>query len=337
MRVKFESLILEKLTFKEICQIQGIPEEDADSNMVIALYAYNLMLRYKSENINADVTMCYDFKNLDHLVIVFRRLQMKAEFLIEIPYGCRSKYKNTILKLNSLVGENGMVTLAVNNNPYALESILLIRTDENIEEIKEEIRQAGLKTRHDKGLKEIIMEMGNRRWNTADIRISETESELENLMNFLYAYEEQDSLVKKGYTEKQFFKKRLFVSYSHKDEVVSQIIEKLRTAGINIWIDIYDIEIGEPIVRRMMEGLFECDMAVFFLSHNFAKSQMTKGELNNYFEEAFTGKKKWFPVKLDDVDVNEILPGLSRYKYYDFEELQDIDALVADIKRVMGK
>lgn len=303
MRVNFESLILKKLTFKEICQIKGISEDDADSNMII----------------------------------VFRRLQMIAQFLIDIPYDSRSKYKNTIFKLNNMVGKNGLVTLAVNNNPYALESVLLIETNENIEEIKEEIKQAGLKSRNDKGLNEIIMEMGNRRWVTMDIPSCETETGIEMLMNCLYVYEEKDNLIKKGFTEKQFFRKRLFVSYSHKDEIVLQIIDKLRTAGINIWIDIYDIEIGEPIVRRMMEGLFECDVAVFFLSHNFAKSQMTKGELNNYFEEAFTGKKKWFPVKLDDVDVNEILPGLSRYKYFDFKEIQDIDALVADIKKVMDK
>lgn len=145
---------------------------------------------------------------------------MEAEFLIEIPYGCRSKYKGTILKINSMVGQSGLVTLAVNNNPYALESVLLIRTDENVEEIKEEIRQAGLKIRNDKGLKEIIMEMG-----------------LDCIMNFLYAYEEKDNLVKKGYTEEQFFRKRLFVSYSHKDEIVLQIIDKLRTAGINTWIE----------------------------------------------------------------------------------------------------
>lgn len=261
---------------------------------------------------------------------------MEAEFLIEIPYGCRSKYKGTILKINSMVGQSGLVTLAVNNNPYALESVLLIRTDENVEEIKEEIRQAGLKIRNDKSLKEIIMEIGNRRWNTADIRISKTEMGLDCIMNFLYAYEEKDNLVKKGYTEEQFFRKRLFVFYSHKDEIVLQIIDKLQTAGINTWIDIYDIEIGDLIVRKMMEGLSECDAAVFFLSDNFVKSKMTKGELNNYLEEAFTGKKKWFPVKLDNVDVNEILPGLSRYKYYDFKDKQDIDELVENIKRVMG-
>lgn len=201
MRVNFESLILKKLTFKEICQIKGISEDDADSNIIIALYAYNLMLQYKSEHIDVDVTMCYDCKKSDHMIIVFRRLQMIAQFLIDIPYDSRSKYKNTIFKLNNMAGENGLVVLAVNNNPYALESILLIETDENIEDIKEQIRQAGLKFRNDKGLNEIIMEMGSRCWNMADIPSCETETGIEMLMNCMYVYGEKDNLIKNEFTE----------------------------------------------------------------------------------------------------------------------------------------
>ena len=48
-------------------------------------------------------------------------------------------------------------------------------------------------------------------------------------------------------------------------------------------------------------------------------------------------KIRWFIVKLDQVDVQEILPVLSNYKYYDFSIEKDIFDLTAEIQKILKR
>ena len=74
-------------------------------------------------------------------------------------------------------------------------------------------------------------------------------------------------------------------------------------------------------------------MAILFLSKEIIDSNLSQFEL----EKSNMIKKSmgWFIVKLDDVNVEEIMPSLGNYLYYDFNENNDIEMLTETIiKRI---
>ncbi|MCM1159472.1 MAG: toll/interleukin-1 receptor domain-containing protein [Bacteroidales bacterium] len=299
---------------------------------ILPLFAEIFCQDYQIQNkFELDYSLCYNMRK----IIFFRRVDMRSECLIEIPYADRGEYIDFIAQINTLVDEDGLLILAVNNNPYVMESGLLVETNENMEQIQKLISENDLSCRQDKGLKEILSEIGNRRWNMAEIPAKASRKEIEEMMSLLYLYADRKSMDSKGYFQ-EYKKSRVFISYSHKDrDVVMDVYEKLQLAGMNCWIDMYDIEIGEVIAKRMLEGIKECDFAVFFLSENYSQSLMAKAELQNFLSSLFLTERKWYLIKLDEVDVDKIQAGLSNYKYYDLTANNNLDELVADMRKVL--
>lgn len=113
---------------------------------------------------------------------------MKGEFFIEIPYRDRAEYVYVILEISNLVDENGLIFLAANNNPYILESYLIVQTDTNVEGITEIINRNGLMNYQRRGIKEIIAEMGSDMWKTVDIPGGTTATQMRRYMNKVYDY-----------------------------------------------------------------------------------------------------------------------------------------------------
>lgn len=113
---------------------------------------------------------------------------MRGEFFIGIPYRDRAKYVNMILEIRKLVDENGMIFLAVNNNPYILESYLIVKTNHNMERITEVINRNALMNYQRRGIKEIIGELGSKMWKTVDIPSDITAIQMRRYMNSVYDY-----------------------------------------------------------------------------------------------------------------------------------------------------
>lgn len=327
LRMQLEDLIVLKIDFEYVYKING-----TNNSKILHFYAINLCDNYKLQfDVEIDYDICYTLEK----IIFFRRIHMKGNFCVEIPYGTRMQYASFISEMNTLTDADGMVILAVNNNPYMLVSYLLVESNTNVEKMVALIKKYELRSRQDKGITEIIREMGNRMWNTITIPQRAGLEEIQMYMQVYYEVAERDVLEEKDYFH-EFWKAKSFISYSHKGmEIVMDIYQKIQISGMNCWLDLYNIDVGEPIVKKMMEGLKECDYGIFFLSKHYKDSVMAKGELHNFLADVFGNKKKWYLVKLDDVDVEEILPGLNHYKYYDFSENSDIEKLVMDMVRVL--
>lgn len=262
---------------------------------------------------------------------------MKGQFFINIPYESRTQYIEAICEINSLVDADGMIVLAVNNNPYILESYLVVETNTNAEKISELINKYNLHNSTEKSIREIIIEMGNKRWNMMNLYQNSDSLEIKNMMKLLYFYAEKDELRDKGFY-KEVYQPKIFISYCHMDcELVMDVYQRIQMAGMNCWIDMQDIDVGEIIAKKMLDGIRQCDYAIFFLSQAYKQSMMAKAELQNYLAYIFREKKSWYLIKVDDVDVDDIQPGLSNYKYYDLSVNHNLDDLVADINRVFKK
>lgn len=300
---------------------------------LLYFFADSWCSNYKSNNIDIEVNyvICYDTSK----IIIYKENCMRGAFTIEIPYDRRSAYVDIIRQINDMVGRDGMVTLAVNNNPYNLKSCLIVEDTENPECIAEFIRRNDLRINHEKGLKEIMIEYGNRMWDLIPIFPGSDNEEIEMFMNAAYHFKEKEELTEQGYDFSEYRRPKVFISYSHKDEdVVMKVYGRMQLAGINIWLDAYAIDTGDIIPRKMLEGIKESDFAVLFLSESYKESMFAKAELHHLLSSIFREEKKWYPIRLDNVNVDDIQPGLSNYKYYDLAHKPDIDTLVCDMKNV---
>lgn len=225
--------------------------------------------------------------------------------------------------------------LFVNNNPYELSAYLVIETNENVSEIEELIKKYNLDEISSKGFDELFNEMGlYRKYNSTYFFSNMEYNLLKELFQSCFLFESKASLIKKGFSDKTIERKKIFISYCHKNkEIVYRIIEQLRLQGINYWIDEKDIDVGENILAAILSGISESDFAVLFISKATLESNFSSLELQSIMSAMVKKKMNWYIVKLDDVNPDYILPSLSDYKYYDFSSNNDINNLCQDISK----
>lgn len=111
--------------------------------------------------------------------------------------------------------------------------------------------------------------------------------------------------------------KKLFLSHSSLDKsVVISIALDLHKKNINTWVDAFDILPGESIIKKINEGLEECDYILLFLSKNSVKSNwVTKEWESILWDEVNSNKIKIIPIKIEDCKIPKIL---QTKKYIDF-------------------
>ena len=75
-------------------------------------------------------------------------------------------------------------------------------------------------------------------------------------------------------------KKRIFISYSHKDKewVMNWLLPRLEGAGIAVHIDSRDFQIGVSSLVNMERAVEKCDMTLLVLTPNWVESEWTNFE-----------------------------------------------------------
>lgn len=72
---------------------------------------------------------------------------------------------------------------------------------------------------------------------------------------------------------------RIFISYAHEDAgVAGRIVEALRLAGLEPWIDQSEIRLGDSFVEKMNAGVGEASYVVFLASNASAQSRWVRRE-----------------------------------------------------------
>lgn len=81
--------------------------------------------------------------------------------------------------------------------------------------------------------------------------------------------------------EKDNQKKSIFISYSHRDMAfVKRLAGDLENIGMKVWQDEKEIKVGDPISRKVEEGITGCDFFCLVLSSNSIHSTWVEREYN---------------------------------------------------------
>ena len=110
---------------------------------------------------------------------------------------------------------------------------------------------------------------------------------------------------------------RIFISHSSIDKViVKRLAIDLMKNGHDIWLDEWDIKVGECIITGIEGGILRSDFVILVLSDNLVKSNWVDNEWKSkYWEEIEKSKVMILPVLISNCDIPFLLK--SR-KYADF-------------------
>tara|TARA_R110002072_G_scaffold303141_1_gene495718 strand:- start:33644 stop:34105 length:462 start_codon:yes stop_codon:yes gene_type:complete len=75
----------------------------------------------------------------------------------------------------------------------------------------------------------------------------------------------------------------VFLSHSHKDvQIVHPLAKRLREDGLKVWLDEWEIELGDSIPEKIGDGLERSRVLLMLLSENFDASDWTRYESGTF-------------------------------------------------------
>jgi formylglycine-generating enzyme required for sulfatase activity len=112
-------------------------------------------------------------------------------------------------------------------------------------------------------------------------------------------------------------KSTVFISYSHADgQFVDRLADKLKAVGVGVWIDKWEIQVGDSITGKVNEAIEASDFLVAVLSRASVKSKWVKEELNTALIRNIEGKNAFIlPVLIEECKIPEML---RHRRYADF-------------------
>lgn len=116
---------------------------------------------------------------------------------------------------------------------------------------------------------------------------------------------------------------KVFISHSSKDKpLAKKIAVDLRKAGIDVWLDEWEIVVGQPISQKIQEGLKGCHFVAVLITRNSIKSGWVEKEWQSRIgEEAEKKRIVILPLKADNCEIPILLKDK---KYADFTKDYDI-------------
>lgn len=119
----------------------------------------------------------------------------------------------------------------------------------------------------------------------------------------------------------------VFISHSSRDAWIARTMaEKISALEVKVWLDVKDLEGGDIVTEKILEGLDTCEEAVVLVSPNSVGSQWVVFEIG-----AVWGQHKRVTPILNNVSYDAIAP-LKGVKAVD---LNDFDRFLAELgKRV---
>ncbi len=126
---------------------------------------------------------------------------------------------------------------------------------------------------------------------------------------------------------------KVFISHASEDKqrFVLAFATRLRAAGIDAWLDRWEMQPGDSLVRKLFdEGLQQADAVIVVLSRYSVDKPWVREELDAAFVKRVQGGSKLIPVVLDDVAVPFVLRTLV------WEPIRDLAAYDASFARIVA-
>jgi len=126
---------------------------------------------------------------------------------------------------------------------------------------------------------------------------------------------------------------KVFISHASEDKerFVLDFAKKLRSRGVDAWVDEWEMLPGDSLVDRIFEeGIKNADAIVVVLSTNSVDKPWVKEEINASFIRRLEGKAKIIPVVLDECEVPEAL------KSTVWQTIESLEDYQAEFERILA-
>lgn len=108
-------------------------------------------------------------------------------------------------------------------------------------------------------------------------------------------YEEVDTPLYIDDYEKEY---DVFISHASedKDEVARPLAEALRSNGLSVWYDEFELRIGDSLRRKIDKGIANSNFGIIVISRDFISKGWTNYELDGLITRAVNGEQTMLPV-----------------------------------------
>jgi len=107
----------------------------------------------------------------------------------------------------------------------------------------------------------------------------------------------------------------VFISHASedKDEVVRPLAHALKSGGLKVWYDEFELQIGDSLRRKIDKGLAKSRFGVVVLSRAFFQKGWTNYELDGIVTRSVTGEQIILPIwhNISKAEVIEYSPSLA--------------------------
>lgn len=124
---------------------------------------------------------------------------------------------------------------------------------------------------------------------------------------------------------------KAFISHASEDKerFVVNFATKLRSKGIDAWLDQWEMLPGDSLIDKIFEeGIKNADAFIIVLSQNSVNKPWVREELNAGFVKRLNTKAKIIPVIIDDCEVPECLKSTL------WERIQSIESYDENLNRI---
>ncbi len=126
---------------------------------------------------------------------------------------------------------------------------------------------------------------------------------------------------------------KVFVSHASEDKnrFVLRFAERLRSRGIDAWVDKWEILPGDSLVEKIFEeGLKNADAVVIVLSSNSVQKPWVREELNASIVKKISSTAKIIPVVIDECEIPESL------KSTEWELIHNLKDYDSELERIVA-
>ena len=100
----------------------------------------------------------------------------------------------------------------------------------------------------------------------------------------------------------------VFVSHASEDKVgfVRPFVETLKSKGVAVWYDEFELQVGDSLRRSIENGLKNSKYGIVVLSEAFFKKEWPQKELDGLFAREVNGEKVILPI-WHKISKNEVM------------------------------
>ena len=109
----------------------------------------------------------------------------------------------------------------------------------------------------------------------------------------------------------------VFISHCSRDKpIVRPLADKLRSDGVRVWLDEWQIKPGDNILLKVEEGLAHSRALVLCISANALGSDWAQLEAGTFrFRDVLNKKRHFIPLRLDNAPIDN---SLAQFLYVDW-------------------